>query len=96
MCVTLAAVTLQAQNITKLVILPLYPQFSICTSGSALRVLERMLYTDPGEPETVKVREAVQVSGNRWSFERMPYTSGPNGFMGVLVYACTCTSLRQL
>ncbi len=31
-------------------ILPLYPHFSISTSGSALRVLERMLYTTPGFP----------------------------------------------
>jgi len=45
-----AVESMKALNITKLVILPLYPQFSICTSGSALRVLERMLYTDPGFP----------------------------------------------
>lgn len=38
------------QNVTRLVIIPLYPHFSISTSGSALRVLERMLYTTPGFP----------------------------------------------
>jgi len=41
---------MKADGIEKLVILPLYPQFSISTSGSALRVLERMLYTQPGFP----------------------------------------------
>ena len=41
---------IKAEGIQKLVILPLYPQFSLSTSGSALRVLERMLYTDPGFP----------------------------------------------
>jgi len=45
-----AVAQMKAENITKLVILPLYPQFSISTSGSALRVLERMLYTTPGFP----------------------------------------------
>ena len=42
--------SIKAEGIQKLVILPLYPQFSLSTSGSALRVLERMLYTDPGFP----------------------------------------------
>ena len=41
---------MKADGIQKLVILPLYPQFSLSTSGSSLRVLERMLYTDPGFP----------------------------------------------
>ena len=45
-----AVESMKEQNITKLVILPLYPQFSISTSGSALRVLERLLYTDPSFP----------------------------------------------
>ena len=45
-----AVAQMKAEGIEKLVILPLYPQFSISTSGSALRVLERMLYTDPGFP----------------------------------------------
>ena len=38
-----AVATMKEQGIGKLVILPLYPQFSLSTSGSALRVLERML-----------------------------------------------------
>lgn len=37
-------------GLKKLVIVPLYPQFSLSTSGSALRVLERMLYNQPGFP----------------------------------------------
>ena len=45
-----AVESIKAEGIKKLVILPLYPQFSLSTSGSALRVLERMLYTDPGFP----------------------------------------------
>lgn len=31
---------------TKLVVLPLYPQFSISTSGSSLRLLERIFKED--------------------------------------------------
>ena len=45
-----AVESIKAEGIQKLVILPLYPQFSLSTSGSALRVLERLLYTDPGFP----------------------------------------------
>jgi len=45
-----AVEAMKAEGIQKLVILPLYPQFSLSTSGSALRVLERMLYTDPSFP----------------------------------------------
>ena len=45
-----AVAEMNADGIERLVILPLYPQFSISTSGSALRVLERMLYTEPGFP----------------------------------------------
>jgi len=41
---------MKADGIEKLVIIPLYPQFSISTSGSALRVLESMLYSTPGFP----------------------------------------------
>jgi len=42
--------SIKAEGIQKLVVVPLYPQFSLSTSGSALRVLERLLYTDPGFP----------------------------------------------
>lgn len=45
-----AVAEMTQQNVTRLVIIPLYPHFSISTSGSALRVLERMLYTTPGFP----------------------------------------------
>jgi ferrochelatase len=45
-----AVAEMSKQNVTRLVIIPLYPHFSISTSGSALRVLERMLYTTPGFP----------------------------------------------
>lgn len=45
-----AVEAIKKEDIQKLVILPLYPQFSLSTSGSALRVLERMLYTDPRFP----------------------------------------------
>jgi ferrochelatase len=35
-------------GVRRLVILPLYPQFSISTSGSSLRLLEQLLRQDPG------------------------------------------------
>lgn len=38
---------IKKDKIEKLVILPLYPQFSISTSGSSFRVLEEMWKTDP-------------------------------------------------
>jgi ferrochelatase len=37
---------LKADGITQLVVLPLYPQFSVSTSGSSLRLLERLLKQD--------------------------------------------------
>jgi len=50
-----AVEAIKAAKIQKLVILPLYPQFSLSTTGSTLRVLERMLYTDPDFPEKSSV-----------------------------------------
>jgi protoheme ferro-lyase len=38
---------LKADNIGRLVVLPLYPQFSISTSGSSLRLLEALFKADP-------------------------------------------------
>lgn len=42
-----AIARLKRDNLDKLVILPLYPQFSISTSGSSFRLLERILREDP-------------------------------------------------
>lgn len=42
-----AIARIKEDGIEKLVILPLYPQFSISTSGSSFRVLEEMWKTDP-------------------------------------------------
>ena len=48
---TLIDVADQAQvkkdGVTDLVVLPLYPQFSISTSGSSLRLLQQMFEADP-------------------------------------------------
>jgi len=38
--------SIKADGITRLVVLPLYPQFSISTSGSSLRLLEQLFKTD--------------------------------------------------
>eukprot|EP00193_Tetraselmis_chui_P005160 CAMPEP_0177767952 /NCGR_PEP_ID=MMETSP0491_2-20121128/9438_1 /TAXON_ID=63592 /ORGANISM="Tetraselmis chuii, Strain PLY429" /LENGTH=523 /DNA_ID=CAMNT_0019284679 /DNA_START=281 /DNA_END=1852 /DNA_ORIENTATION=+ len=38
---------IKADGVTRLVVLPLYPQFSISTSGSSLRLLEQLFKTDP-------------------------------------------------
>ena len=38
---------LKADGIGRLVVLPLYPQFSISTSGSSLRLLEALFKADP-------------------------------------------------
>ena len=37
---------IKADGVTKLVVLPLYPQFSISTSGSSLRLLEQIFMED--------------------------------------------------
>ena len=37
---------IKAEGVGRLVILPLYPQFSISTSGSSFRLLEGLLKTD--------------------------------------------------
>lgn len=42
-----AIARIKEDGIEKLVVLPLYPQFSISTSGSSFRVLEEMWKTDP-------------------------------------------------
>ncbi len=42
-----AIVRIKRDQLEKLVILPLYPQFSISTSGSSFRVLERIWQEDP-------------------------------------------------
>ncbi len=42
-----AIAEIKQDNLQKLVILPLYPQFSISTSGSSFRVLEEMWAQDP-------------------------------------------------
>ena len=42
-----AVALIKRDKIDKLVILPLYPQFSISTSGSSFRVLDRMWKADP-------------------------------------------------
>ncbi|KAL3147499.1 hypothetical protein ABBQ38_014555 [Trebouxia sp. C0009 RCD-2024] len=38
---------IKKDNVTRLVVLPLYPQFSISTSGSSLRLLEESFKNDP-------------------------------------------------
>ncbi|HIK15439.1 MAG TPA: ferrochelatase [Leptolyngbyaceae cyanobacterium M33_DOE_097] len=42
-----AIARIKRDNVSKLVILPLYPQFSISTSGSSFRLLERLWKEDP-------------------------------------------------
>jgi len=46
-CAEEAISQVKADDITHLVVLPLYPQFSVSTSGSSLRLLERLLKDDP-------------------------------------------------
>eukprot|EP00958_Prasinococcus_capsulatus_P004222 scaffold389_cov382-Prasinococcus_capsulatus_cf.AAC.32 len=41
-----AMLQIKRDGVTKLVVLPLYPQFSISTSGSSLRLLERIIRED--------------------------------------------------
>ncbi|ASC71973.1 uncharacterized protein XM38_029270 [Halomicronema hongdechloris C2206] len=43
-----AVARIKRDSIEQLVILPLYPQFSISTSGSSFRLLERLWLEDPG------------------------------------------------
>lgn len=47
-----AVAALRADGVTDLIVLPLYPQFSISTSGSSLRLLEEMMDADPGLAST--------------------------------------------
>jgi protoporphyrin/coproporphyrin ferrochelatase len=46
-----AIALLKRDGITRLVILPLYPQFSISTSGSSFRLLEQIWHADPSLQE---------------------------------------------
>ena len=54
-----AIAQIKQDKIDELVILPLYPQFSISTSGSSFRLLERLWKTDP---ELQKIRYTVVTS----------------------------------
>lgn len=38
---------IKRDGMTHLIVIPLYPQFSISTSGSSLRLLEKMFESDP-------------------------------------------------
>ena len=51
-----AIAQIKQDNIEELVILPLYPQFSISTSGSSFRLLERLWQADP---ELQKIKYTV-------------------------------------
>eukprot|EP01025_Chloroclados_australasicus_P039311 TRINITY_DN4062_c0_g4_i1.p1 TRINITY_DN4062_c0_g4~~TRINITY_DN4062_c0_g4_i1.p1 ORF type:complete len:477 (-),score=39.53 TRINITY_DN4062_c0_g4_i1:265-1695(-) len=42
-----AVQNLKKDNVSKVVVLPLYPQFSVSTSGSSLRLLEQLFKEDP-------------------------------------------------
>lgn len=42
-----AVENIKRDGVTRLVVLPLYPQFSISTSGSSLRLLEQLMRQDP-------------------------------------------------
>lgn len=42
-----AVADIKRDGVTRLVVLPLYPQFSISTSGSSLRLLEQLMRDDP-------------------------------------------------
>ena len=51
-----AIAQIKQDNLEEIVILPLYPQFSISTSGSSFRLLERLWKTDP---ELQKIKYTV-------------------------------------
>lgn len=46
-CLIYLMLQIKMDGITKLVVLPLYPQFSISTSGSSLRLLESIFRLNP-------------------------------------------------
>jgi len=43
----LTCLQIKADGMTHLIVIPLYPQFSISTSGSSLRLLEDIFERDP-------------------------------------------------
>jgi ferrochelatase len=71
-----AVAALQADGVTDLIVLPLYPQFSISTSGSSLRLLEAMMDDNPAGLGAL--RHAV-VSSWYW---REGYLSAMAGLIG--------------
>eukprot|EP01042_Synura_sphagnicola_P002155 gene2155-2575_t len=50
---------IQKDGVNTLVIVPLYPQFSVSTSGSSLRVLQEIFYKNPERWGSNKVRHTV-------------------------------------
>ena len=65
-----AIAQIKRDHIEKLVILPLYPQFSISTSGSSFRLLERLWNTDPelqkSNTPLYRLGTRVQVTCRPW------------------------------
>ena len=70
-----AIAQIKQDNIEELVILPLYPQFSISTSGSSFRLLERLWQADP---ELQKIKYTVVPS---W-YDRPGYLQSMANLLG--------------
>lgn len=65
---------LKRDGITQLVVLPLYPQFSVSTSGSSLRLLEALLKEDPALRQ-VRAARGVWRGGQCWLGRRGCYAA---------------------
>jgi hypothetical protein len=81
-------------GISRLVVLPLYPQFSVSTSGSSLRLLERLLKQDPALSRVRCLRCTTGLAA--WSlppFSHRPQRTGqPRALAGTGRCSCNLSS----
>lgn len=82
-------VQIKKDGITRLVVLPLYPQFSISTSGSSLRLLERIFRYHKQE-----VQHLEYLFGKKFLSHLQTYM-GPSSSGVVRVYWHCCLAGRM-
>lgn len=81
---------MKSDGITQLVVLPLYPQFSVSTSGSSLRLLEKLLKEDPVLARVRAERASTAVAGMEGAGSRHGKALGTLPALSCAVRCLTC------
>jgi protoporphyrin/coproporphyrin ferrochelatase len=84
-----AIAQIKRDRITKLVVLPLYPQFSISTSGSSIKVLDQHWASDP------ELRQIERITIRSW-YERAGYIKAMNELINAKIQSFESPELVHL